>query len=616
MIHKLSINIIFICFLSWLVFSGVSEISDDSKDLKWEFQIDMLQKVLQDGKLQVEKIQSQALASASGSCYENLMQQFHSSCKTLDSSSKFRLALAVYNCQRDEAGFKLLQCSIDESIESCAQRMGSESNAYQTIVLLTHHVENMCYFVHSSQFQKQTSAIINILANESFNAIKILQTINKDHELLKSQVHQTLAEQMKAYREHVKVSESIEKMKENHVEHQAHMQSEFSKMISSSQNLSEGLESLRSLQKLLNEKQEEVKKAVDEHYEKLKNQYSDLSSNMELSVELSKIINSDHQLVSEHVEKLLNDQKTLLEKLNLSEVKQNALLIGQEDLIKKQEYVVRSTQDIEDGIKKSTLLFHELTENSLKQHESLLNIVNDVSSHTKDVKTMQDKILDQAKAGFQTLEEATQIATKNIKSMHENFENEFGRMYEFLHRIFFILSKLDFKLYIWITMLFYCISIFIIYIITSLDIFRGARPILLLLWIFSGMFECFLGSEYHAYHQMIRWGTVLLSIYVLYRNVTQYRNWSKEAHDAIMRLCKEVEDIKQRNSLNMQITPPTTPSDYSKYTYYSYQSTPMSPMDTSLTIDTNFKRKRNEITRLRNQNKITNYFPLKKYAEN
>jgi len=517
----------------------------------WELNMESLQKIFTEGKQEMEKIQSQAISVAYDNCYQALKPQFLDSCKNLHSQDKFRLALAVYNCQREEAGFTTLRCSSKDTIEQCAERMGSESNAYQTVVLLTHHVENMCYFVQSSQFEKQTSAIINLLASESLKTVQMLHAMNEDHKLLQHQVRQTLAEQMKTYREHVKMGESIDRLQKMEEEHNTRVEQQHSDILSQTTDAMDRLKALQDLQELLSKKQQEIRDSVNDHFRDLMARHENLSLSMEESINTSRIIARDYHVISQHMESLHNDQKSLFDSLTMSHEKQDELLKGQHDMKVVHDSILESTVRIKSDIRESSILFQDMMKASQDEHLALLKTVDDSKQHILQMNSIQKKALEETQRGLSSIHTTMQSTAQQLEAFNEDVTMQFSRVYGYLQYAQTILTRVDYSLGVFAVLGCYGGVLVLSVLITSfVNRLRKARIPLMVITVLGFIMEFILG----VLHGKLGIYSVRLFTAVAFFSTTHWFCNQKSQSEKVDKLMTTFEEYQKENRTEIELT--------------------------------------------------------------
>lgn len=89
-------------------------------------------------------------------------------CKQLHEHGKRRLALMFSNCHLSSSGRPPAPCASDEPLEDCGARMTGES--FSSYTSFTTHVDALCYYLESSQWQAATWDMVQALlsgANET-----------------------------------------------------------------------------------------------------------------------------------------------------------------------------------------------------------------------------------------------------------------------------------------------------------------------------------------------------------------------------------------------------------------------------------------------------------------
>lgn len=425
-------------------------VSAETEQPSWQIDMVASQKVLDQGKQAMERILSQSISVSDDNCYRALAPQFQEACASLHSQSKFRLALAFYNCQRRESGFSELRCTPKDTIEQCAERMGSESNAYQTVVLLTHQVENMCYFVHSSQFQKQTSETINNLASASFRMTHYLHDMNEAQDLMLGQIRRTLAEQMKAGREYERMRVNMEKLRDMEQDHHQRTEQQHNTIQSLTEETSQHVQTGLKMSALIVEKNEEMQKSLDSHFQNMLQKQEELSLSMEDSLKLSASIHQQQQLFSQQMDSLYRKQQVLEEAMAESQEKQSQLLQGQAEMKRAHDAIFQTTQLINQGITESASMLQVFAENSARQHEALRSTVDETHSRALDIHK-----------NTQLSMELSTTLIQNLNELREFVGDNFGVVVEHLQVMLRALSRIEFRTGVLVLLLYYVGAFFV-----------------------------------------------------------------------------------------------------------------------------------------------------------
>lgn len=104
-------------------------------------------------------------------------------CKQLHEHGKRRLALMFSNCHLSSSGRPTASCDFGESLEECGSRMSSES--FSSYTSFTTHVDALCYYLESSQWQAATWDMVHVLltgANETAQRLTLFAADIQSHQ--------------------------------------------------------------------------------------------------------------------------------------------------------------------------------------------------------------------------------------------------------------------------------------------------------------------------------------------------------------------------------------------------------------------------------------------------
>lgn len=120
-------------------------------------------------------------------CYTEAIKSLESGCKGLTDEQQHRLAFKFVDCYREKLGRPLINCDPKESIPSCNERNGDNSEYVNFFT----HTHNMCYFLKSQAWYKSVNKATSRLITTSENiGYQLEDSQKKQKELLDMQEKQ------------------------------------------------------------------------------------------------------------------------------------------------------------------------------------------------------------------------------------------------------------------------------------------------------------------------------------------------------------------------------------------------------------------------------------------
>ncbi|XP_022760073.1 protein GAMETE EXPRESSED 1-like, partial [Durio zibethinus] len=466
---------------------------------------------------------------SSNSCWQRAYQQIFAACSEIigdDSEKRKRFAWDLCNCFQNDSGRPYFpHCQQESSMQKCLAKLDDIS--YQTYLQFFLETNTICYQLQATAFRLQTEKLVNDLKNTAHIAEEKMDNMEmKTEQLLQSS--NNILSSLNTIDQH---SQQVAETTKNVSDHMDIVVEHSMAVFKQSQQIA-------AFQSELKTGQEQMKSNLEEGMATLNHSYKDLGDRLDdikdETVEVEKKINEVGDAMSEKMTTLQSRADDIGKMTGISLEKQKQLLDKQSTAL---EGLQAITEFQSQALAESRASLKELAEFGHTQQEMLLQ-------------------------RQQQLEQAHEHLVENSKSIlaaQEAFEFKQAHMFAALDKLFSLHNAMLVESRLIKAFFLYCLSIFVLYVLTSTKQTYTVRPRLYIGLCASFMIEmAILRCSMNDIEQqtwllnLVRLlYTILASIQLLFA-IYSYRDYEMLNHQMLLTLIEKVNSIRKNSDLSWE----------------------------------------------------------------
>lgn len=132
----------------------------------------------------------------SPSCWTDInVSMLQEQCNNLDYNNRARIAITITNCHLDLSGRKTIECNTHMDVKQCALAYNNDDVAFSAYTVFFAHVDNICFYLSSSNFKQSTEDAINNLLSSTINVADNLKTFHEQSIHISDNINQIISSQ-------------------------------------------------------------------------------------------------------------------------------------------------------------------------------------------------------------------------------------------------------------------------------------------------------------------------------------------------------------------------------------------------------------------------------------
>ncbi|XWS36711.1 hypothetical protein CRYUN_Cryun20dG0109300 [Craigia yunnanensis] len=440
--------------LSWpswgrILFSGQRQNSEKPFD-DWEITGDFsaefsLKSVDYTEGIQLVENAKRKLVSSS-SCWQRAYQQIFTACSEIigdDSEKRKRFAWDLCNCFQNDSGRPYFpHCKPKSSMQKCLAKLDDIS--YQTYLQFFLETNTICYQLQATAFKLQTEKLVNDLKNTAHITEEKMENMEmKTGQLLQSA--KNILSSLNTIGQH---SQQVAETTKNVSDHMDIVVEHSMAVFKQSQEIAAFQSELKTGQGQMKSKLEEGMATLNHSYKNLGERLNDIKDE---TVEVEKKINEVGNTMSEKLTTLQSRADDIGKMTGIS-------LDNQRQLLDKQSTALEGLQSITEfqsqALAESRASLKELAEFGHKQQEMLLQ-------RQQQLEQAHDHLVENS---------------KTILAAQEAFEFKQAHMFAALDKLYSLHSAMLVESRLIKAFFLYCLSIFVLYVLTSTKQTYTVRP--------------------------------------------------------------------------------------------------------------------------------------------
>ncbi|XVF71788.1 hypothetical protein PTKIN_Ptkin12aG0067200 [Pterospermum kingtungense] len=463
---------------------------------------------------------------SSNSCWQRAYQQIFSACSEIigdDSEKRKRFAWDLCNCFQNDSGRPYFpHCQPKSPMQKCLAKLDDIS--YQTYLQFFLETNTICYQLQATAFRIQTEKLVNDLKNTARITEEKMETMEmKTEQLLQSSNY--ILSSLNTIDQH---SQKISETTKNVSDHMDIVVEQSMLFFKQSQQIAAFQSELKAGQEQMKSKLEEGMETLNHSYKNLGDRLDDIKDE---TVEVENKLNQVGNAMSDKMSSLQGKADDIGKMTGLS-------LDNQRQLLEKQSTALEGLESIT-----------EFQSQALAESRASLKELADFG-HTQQEMLLQRQ---------QQLEQAHDHLVENSKSIlaaQEAFEFKQAHMFAALDKLFSLHNAMLVESRLIKAFFLYCLSLFVLYVLTSTKQTHTVRPRLYIGLCASFLIEMamlrYLMNDIEQQTWLINLVrllyTILASVQLLF-SIYSYRDYEMLNHQMLLTLIEKVNGIRQNTEL-------------------------------------------------------------------
>lgn len=484
-------------------------------------------------------------------CYKEALSKLHHGCKGLKDNDNERSKIAVHftNCHLMKSGLAPYTCTDYMNIQECTQNMLTSPIAFNAYTQFSSHVENLCFYIQSEEFNTQIENNIKELIHQTSKSSQELVNIRKQSSEIEQSVSNSIQNQEKLLEEQDTLKNKLVVMQNEEDKHFNKLGSTFNQIHSLSNMLQSQISKLNEEQKQILEEQLNLKIMSEKHI----NEFDKINKIILNMNEYTKLISTNQIDIKDGMISIKDSQQNMASLVKDSIDNQNQLVKGQEHLLEEQ---VKLNQITKNSMKDFNDLSKSAVENvkdSIENQKKLIEIQKESDLKFQKLQQQQEESFAKAKKDLDDLLMYSNEQTKRIKDHHNQFSKSSKRLFETVNHILNLHNSLIGE-FMNIENIFYYVSCVILsYILTTTSFTYNARIYLFLeltlnFFVEKMIIQYSIGKVIteiiHDRISLCRRIFVLIYLFTLLISIFLYKNYEKMNYNLLLNLMKKSDDIQ------------------------------------------------------------------------
>ncbi|XWS47346.1 hypothetical protein CRYUN_Cryun14cG0144600 [Craigia yunnanensis] len=463
---------------------------------------------------------------SSNSCWQRAYQQIFAACSEIigdDSEKRKRFAWDLCNCFQNDSGRPYFpQCKPKSSMQKCLAKLDDIS--YQTYLQFFLETNTICYQLQATAFRLQTEKLVNDLKNTAHITEEKMENMEMKTEQLLQSSNNILSSLNTIDQHSQKVAETTKNVSD-HLD----IVAEHSMAVFKQSQQTAFQSELKTGQEQMKSKLEEGMATLNDSYQNLGERLNDIKDE---TVEVEKKINEVGNTMSEKMTTLQSRADDIGKMTGIS-------LDNQRELLDKQSTALEGLQSITEfqsqALAESRASLKELAEFGHTQQEMLLQ-------RQQQLEQAHDHLVENS---------------KTILAAQEAFEFKQAYMFSALDKLFSLHNAMLVESRLIKAFFLYCLSIFVLCVLTSTKQTYTVRPRLYIGLCASFMIEMAILRYSMNDIEQQTWlinlvrllYTILASVQLLFA-IHSYRDYEMLNHQMLLTLIEKVNSIPKNSGLS------------------------------------------------------------------
>ncbi|KAK8568999.1 hypothetical protein V6N13_106878 [Hibiscus sabdariffa] len=463
---------------------------------------------------------------SSNSCWQRAYLRIFATCSVIigdDSEKRKRFAWDLSNCFQNDSGRpNFPHCHPESSLRQCLSKLDDIS--YQTYLQFFLETNTICYQLQATAFRLQTEKLVNDLKNAARTTEEKMDNMEMKTEQLLQSSSNILTSLTIIGQQSGQIAETTRNVSD-------HMDI----VVEHSMAVSKQSQQIAAFQSELKTGQEEMKSNLEQGMAMLSESYKNLGGRLdgikEETVEVEKKISKMSDAMSEKMSNLQTKAD------DIRKMTRNSLE-NQRELLDKQSVALDGLQSITEfqsqALAESRASLKELADFGHSQQEILLQ-------RQRQLKQSHDHLVENS---------------KSILAAQEAFEFKQAHMFAALDKLFNLHNAMLVESRLIKAFFLYCLSIFVIYVLTGTKQTYTVRPRLYIGLCASFLIEiAILRSSTHDIEQQTRLVNLLRLLYTILASthllfaIYSYRDYERLNHQMLVTLIEKVNSLRSNSEV-------------------------------------------------------------------